>query len=74
MFIILRVIFALLAVGFAAAGMLTDQIEPYLGYSHFFLAAMFFVMGLSELRDKRKEMSFLMFGVSALLLIVVIVT
>jgi hypothetical membrane protein len=51
---VLRVIFALIAVGLAVYALITNNYELS-SYMLFFLGAMMLVMGISELKVKRKK-------------------
>jgi hypothetical membrane protein len=70
---VLRVIFALIAVGLAVYALITNNYELS-SYMLFFLGAMMLVMGISELKVKRKKNAIISLLASAFVIFVSIYT
>jgi hypothetical membrane protein len=70
---VLRVIFALIAVGLAVYALITNNHELS-SYMLFFLGAMMLVMGISELKVKRKKNAIISLLASAFVIFVSIYT
>ncbi|MED4404120.1 DUF3953 domain-containing protein [Metabacillus fastidiosus] len=70
---ILRISFAIIA-SFLAIYFLVTNKPLILNYSIFFVGITFLVTGISELKEKRKSLAYLSFGVSGFSIFVAIFT